>query len=79
MARIDSEDRDELGDDDFAFPTERKEPLTNATHIRNAVARFMQVEGVSDSERDAAWQRILRAAARHGVEISESGWRDLRR
>ena len=49
----------------FAFPKERKEPLNDARHVRNAVARFDQVEGVTDKERDAAWRRI-RAAARRG-------------
>ncbi len=51
--------------------------MTDARHVRNAIARFGQVEGVSDDERDQAWQRILAAARRYGVEVSESGWRDL--
>ena len=62
---------------EFAFPKERKEPLTDARHVRNAVSRFDQVEGVSDAERDKAWKRILAAAQRHGVDISETDWRDL--
>jgi hypothetical protein len=53
----------------FAFPRERKEPLNDARHVRNAVARFAQVEGVSDSERDAAWRRIRAAARKYGVEV----------
>jgi hypothetical protein len=61
----------------FAFPKERKEPLNDARHVRNAVARFDQVEGVSDSERDAAWRRIKSAAKKHGVEINEKSWREL--
>src|SRR5579872_2271687 len=61
----------------FAFPKERKEPLNDARHVRNAVARFDQVEGVSDSERDAAWRRIRTAARKYGVEISAKGWRSL--
>src|SRR5438876_8737539 len=61
----------------FAFPKERKEPLTDARHVRNAIARFDQVEGVSDSQRDRAWKRILKAAKRYDVEVSESDWRDL--
>ena len=61
----------------FAFPKERKEPLTDARHVRNAVARFDQVEGVTDSERDAAWRRIRAAARRFGVHIEERGWRSL--
>jgi Asp-tRNA(Asn)/Glu-tRNA(Gln) amidotransferase A subunit family amidase len=70
-------DKDRLPDREFAFPKERKEPLTDARHVRNAIARFDQVEGVSDAERDRAWKRILAAAKRHGVEVSEASWRDL--
>jgi hypothetical protein len=61
----------------FAFPKERKEPLNDARHVRNAVARFDQVEGVTDKERDAAWRRIRTAARKFGVEISARGWRQL--
>jgi len=70
-------DKDRLPAKEFAFPKERKEPLTDARHVRNAIARFDQVEGVSDAERDKAWQRILKAAKRHNVDVSESDWRDL--
>jgi hypothetical protein len=72
-----SADKDKLDDQQFAFPGERKEPLTDARHVRNAISRFDQVEGVSDAERDKAWQRILSAAKRFDVEVSESDWRDL--
>jgi hypothetical protein len=61
----------------FAFPKERKEPLIDAGHVRNAIARFDQVDGVSDSERDAAWRRIRTAARKFGVEVSARGWRSL--
>ena len=70
-------EKDRLGESEFAFPRERKEPLTDARHVRNAIARFDQVEGVSDAERDQAWQRILAAAKRYDVQVSESSWRDL--
>jgi hypothetical protein len=70
-------EKDRLADSEFAFPKERKEPLTDARHVRNAIARFDQVEGVSDAERDQAWQRILAAAKRYDVDVSESSWRDL--
>jgi hypothetical protein len=70
-------DENKLSDEGFAFPRERKEPLTDARHVRNAIARFDQVEGVSDAERDRAWQRILDAAQRYDVEVSESSWRNL--
>jgi hypothetical protein len=61
----------------FAFPQERKEPLTDAAHVRNAIARFDQVEGVTDEERDAAWKRIRSAARKFDVEIAVRGWRQL--
>jgi hypothetical protein len=70
-------EKDRLAESEFAFPRERKEPLTDARHVRNAIARFDQVEGVSDAERDQAWQRILAAAKRYDVQVSESSWRDL--
>jgi hypothetical protein len=61
----------------FAFPKERKEPLNDAGHVRNAIARFDQVEGVTDSEREAAWRRIRAAARKYGVEVKAKGWRSL--
>ena len=63
----------------FAFPKERKEPLNDARHVRNAIARFDQVEGVRDSERQAAWRRIKTAAKKFGVEVHERSWRELMR
>jgi hypothetical protein len=77
MAEINEAQRDRLDEDQFAFPKERKEPLNSASHVRNAVARFNQIEGVSDSERDEAWRRIEKAAKKFGVELSEKGWREL--
>jgi hypothetical protein len=70
-------EKDRLPDKEFAFPKERKEPLTDARHVRNAIARFDQVEGVSDAERDKAWKRIKAAARRYDIEVSEKSWRDL--
>jgi uncharacterized protein DUF6582 len=61
----------------FAFPKERKEPLNDARHVRNAIARFDQVEGVSDAERAAAWRRIKSAAEKYGVEVQVKSWREL--
>jgi hypothetical protein len=69
--------RDRLSDTKFAFPDERKEPLNDAKHVRNAIARFDQVEGVSDAERARAWKRIKAAAKKYDVEIEASGWREL--
>jgi hypothetical protein len=70
-------EQNRLSESDFAFPEQRKEPLTDAKHVRNALARFDQVEGVSDGDRDQAWKRITAAARKFDVEISESDWREL--
>lgn len=75
MSKLSTEQRDDLGKGAFAFPRERKEPLENASHVRNAISRFNQVEGVSDDERDAAWKWIEAAAKKHGVELKEKSWR----
>ena len=77
MAELNQEKRNQLSDDKFAFPDEQKEPLNDAAHVRNAIARFNQVKGVTDSERDAAWKRIRSAAKKFGVEVEETDWRDL--
>jgi hypothetical protein len=74
---ISTKKRDRMPAERFAFPKERKEPLNDASHVRNAIARFDQVEGVSDSEREAAWRRIRAAAKKYGVEITAGGWRSL--
>jgi hypothetical protein len=68
-----------MSSETFAFPKERKEPLNDASHVRNAIARFDQVEGVNDSEREAAWRRIRAAARKYGVEVTANGWRSLMR
>jgi hypothetical protein len=62
----------------FAFPKERKEPIHDAAHVRNAVARFNQVKDVTDAERDAAWKRIKAAAKKFNVELKEESWHELK-
>ena len=77
MAKLDTEDRDHLPKKEFAFPEQRKEPLEDASHVRNAIARFDQVKDVTDADRDAAWKRIVAAAKKFDVEVSEKSWREL--
>jgi hypothetical protein len=77
MADLQSDQRNHLPKHEFAFPKQRKEPLEDASHVRNAIARFDQVEGVSDDERDDAWQRIKAAAKKFDVEVNEKSWREL--
>jgi hypothetical protein len=79
MPKADADARNALGKTDFAFPKQRKEPLEDATHVRNAISRFNQVKDVSDDERDAAWKRIEAAAKKYGVKIAEKSWREISR
>jgi hypothetical protein len=66
-----------LPDSAFAFPGKRKEPMTDASHVRNAIARFDQVKGVSDEERTQAFSNIKAAAKHFKVELKETSWKDL--
>ena len=61
----------------FAFPEARKEPMTDASHVRNALARFDQVKGVSDADRELAFANIRKAAQHFGIEVKETDWRQL--
>src|SRR5436305_3760213 len=74
---LDTADRDKLPDTVYAFPKQRKEPLTDASHVRNALARFDQVQDVSDQDRELAFANIKKAAEHYGVEMEETDWRDL--
>jgi hypothetical protein len=67
----------DLPDTVFAFPTQRKEPLTDAQHVRNAVARFDQVIDVSDADRALAFANIQKAAEHYDVNLSETDWHQL--
>lgn len=77
MSKLGTEERDDLESGDFAFPKQRKAPLEDASHVRNAIARFNQVKDVTDAERDSAWKRIKAAAKKHGVEVNEKSWREI--
>lgn len=70
-------EQSDLPDSVFAFPKQRKEPLTDARHVRNALARFDQVTGVSDVERALAFENIEKAARHYDVELSEKKWQEL--
>jgi len=77
MTKLDTAHRNAVPSGTFAFPKQRKEPLENAAHVRNAIARFNQVEGVTDAERDEAWKHIKTAAQKYGVEVNEKSWREV--
>jgi hypothetical protein len=69
--------RSKLPDSAFAFPAERKEPLTDANHVRSAIARFGDVRGVTEGERAQAFANIKAAAGYYGVSVKASSWHDI--
>ena len=79
MSQLTSSVRSTMRNRQFAFPAQRKEPIENASHVRNAVARFDQVQGVSKADRDDAWQRIRAAARKFGVHLRDEAGRHHRR
>ncbi len=77
MAHLSDKEREKLPESAFAFPRERKEPLVDARHVQEAIARFDQVEDVTNKERDEAWKRIKAAAKKFDAELQEKDWREL--
>jgi hypothetical protein len=69
--------KSDLPDSVFAFPDKRKEPLTDASHVRNAIARFYQVGDDTDAEREQAFANIKKAAEHYGVEMTATSWKEL--
>jgi hypothetical protein len=76
---LDAAERDDLPDSAFAFPAQRKEPLVSAGHVRSALARFDQVQDVTDADRAQAFENIRRAAAYYDVDMTEQSWHGLMR
>jgi hypothetical protein len=72
-------EQSDLPDSVFAFPKQRKEPLTDASHVRNSIARFDQVIGVSDKDRELAFANIKKAAQYYGIQMTETDWTQLGR
>lgn len=70
MAQLDAKTRAQLPDSAFAYidsQGKRRLPINDAAHVRNALARFNQVQFEDDAARDQARLRLLRAAQRHGI------------
>jgi hypothetical protein len=77
--RLEAAQANALPESAFAFPQSRKEPMTDASHVRNALARFDQVTDVSDADRDLAFANIKKAAKHYGIAIRETDWHQLGR
>lgn len=75
--KLSTAERKELPPSVYAFPDKRKEPMTDASHVRNAIARFDQVKDVTDSEREQAFANIQTAARHYKVDMQETHWQEL--
>lgn len=74
---LSTDERKHMSAATYAFPKQHKEPLSDASHVRNAIARFDQVKDVGDEDRDEAFKNIKAAAKKHCVEMKETSWRQL--
>ncbi len=74
MAELTTKSRDKLRSTQFAYvDREGGEhlPIHDASHVRNAIARFNQTDFESKTAKDRARRKILRAAKRFGVDVDE--------
>ncbi len=70
MAKLTAAERARLPDRAFAYVDSkgsRRLPIHDASHVRNALARFNQVRFEDDAARERARLRVLRAAKKHGI------------
>lgn len=74
---LDTAEQEGLPDSAYAFPKQRKEPLIDASHVRNALARFDQVQEVSDTDRELAFADIKKAARHYDVDVEAANWHEL--
>jgi hypothetical protein len=70
MARMSYQKKKNLSSTQYACPTDRKLPLTDAAHVRNAMARFNQVQS-KFCHPTVARRRIMAAAKKFGVEVGD--------
>ncbi len=74
MATMDAKDRDRLRNAQFAYVDKdggEHLPINDEEHVRNAMARFNQTTFESKAAKERARKKILAAAKRHGIEVSD--------
>ena len=69
LAKLDTAAREKIPSEKFAVPGKRKLPIHDCAHVRNAMARFNQTQGLTSAEKAAARRRILAAAKKCGIEV----------
>jgi len=74
MAQLDTQDRERLRSTQFAYVDRdggEHLPINDASHVRNAIARFNQTEFESKAAKERARKKILGAAERYDIEIED--------
>lgn len=74
MAELDTKARDKLRKGQFAYVDSKGGehlPINDEEHIRNAMARFNQTDFESASKKEGARRKIVAAAKKHGIEVSD--------
>ncbi|GAA5534454.1 DUF6582 domain-containing protein [Deinococcus aluminii] len=74
MSELSDKQREQLKDQQFAYIDRqggRHLPIEDETHVRNAVARFSQTDFESGEAKHQAAQKIVQAAHKYGIELSD--------
>ena len=72
LAKLTTSKREKLSSTQYACPRDRKLPINDAAHVRNAMARFDQVES-KFCHPAVAKRRIISAAKKFGVDVKDFG------
>ncbi len=74
MATLTEKERDRIPRDEFAYVDKEGGehlPIHDESHVRNAMARFNQTDFESKAAKEAARKKIVAAAKKHGIDISD--------
>ena len=74
MAELTAAKRNRLRKSDFAYVDKEGEghlPINDEEHARNALARWNQTDFESAAAKESARKKIIRAAEKFGIEVSD--------
>ena len=74
MPELSTKQRERLRKSDFAYVDKEGQghlPIHDEEHVRNALARWNQTDFESTAAKEGARKKILRAAKKFGIEVSE--------
>ena len=74
MSKLSTKQRDRLRKTDFAYVDKKGEehlPIHDEEHVRNALARWNQTHFESAAAKESARKKILRAATKFAIEVSD--------